>query len=408
MLGIAAATIFITGTATVMMNQLNWERSRFDKTQPLTSQGAAEKGALNQLFSGNQWYSGWFKQTGFGLNQELIQKGMWNELNDPSSNYYKLGADFASGGISKTLLGGAFPGAGLGTQIQGVLNLGKITKEGISTIGSILHKGIKGFINLTNVGKKANDTAQSIIKKKTPGKLDFTNIGSKIAAAGGKAAAGKITGKANISNVGSTMASAGASAVRNKISGSVNLGWIARSIRDAAVGAMSIRGPGGSLKSIGRTVNRVRANRRNQRRATDTHQTARDIIGSRGPGDFTYEGYGGSQKSISETMNSMSGNCVDGTIAQLTLAEKFGIPAEMIMGTWQGQPHVWARINGRDRDIANYALTGSWSPPAAGPTLNDPSMGQVNIHVHGDIYGYNDFKRKVVKAVGDETRGLNL
>ncbi len=112
-----------------------------------------------------------------------------------------------------------------------------------------------------------------------------------------------------------------------------------------------------------------------------------------GPGDFTYEGYGGSRKSISETIGCLSGNCVDGTLAQMSIASAFGIPSEMIATTWNGGPHVYARIAGRTRDIANHALTGSWSAPPRGPG----GAGNM-IVIQGDVYGFDDFKRKVEQA----------
>ena len=115
---------------------------------------------------------------------------------------------------------------------------------------------------------------------------------------------------------------------------------------------------------------------------------------------FRYEGYGGSRKSIANTIGNMSGNCVDGTLAQLSLASSFGIPAEMIMTTWNGNPHVYGRINGVDRDIANHALTGSWSRPPAGPnSSNFDDNRKIELHFHDKVYGMNDFDKQVEKSV---------
>ena len=87
-----------------------------------------------------------------------------------------------------------------------------------------------------------------------------------------------------------------------------------------------------------------------------------------GTGSFSYRGYGGSQQSIGTTLSTKSGNCVDGTLAQIAEAEKWGIPASMIYTYWNGNPHVAANIGGQVRDIANHSLTGNWGlPPAFGP-----------------------------------------
>ena len=90
-------------------------------------------------------------------------------------------------------------------------------------------------------------------------------------------------------------------------------------------------------------------------------------IASGSSGSFTYKGYGGSRQSIGTTLSTNSGNCVDGTLAQIAEAEKWGIPASMIFTTWNGGPHVAANIGGQVRDIANYSLTGNWGLPPAGP-----------------------------------------
>lgn len=115
---------------------------------------------------------------------------------------------------------------------------------------------------------------------------------------------------------------------------------------------------------------------------------------------FTYQGYSGSRQSIAETMNCMSGNCVDGTLAQVALAQSFGIPAKMIATTWNGNPHVYGRINGVDRDIANHALTGSWSAPPAGPGESNTAK-EIHLHIKGDVYGLPDFENKV-KGVAEK------
>jgi len=115
---------------------------------------------------------------------------------------------------------------------------------------------------------------------------------------------------------------------------------------------------------------------------------------------FTYLPYGGIGQSISQTLSNFAGNCVDGSLAQIALANAWGIPAELIQTTWMGNPHVYARIAGQDKDIANHALTGSWRAPPRGPG----GSGSGNIIIQGDVYGYNDFVKKVEQANNKLTR----
>jgi len=135
-------------------------------------------------------------------------------------------------------------------------------------------------------------------------------------------------------------------------------------------------------------------------------------LGFKGPADhssssfksrasgFTYQGYTGSRKSISQTIESMSGNCVDGTLAQVALASSFGIPAEIVKTTWNGNPHVYGRINGVDRDIANHALTGSWGRPPAGPGDSNGNviLQKGAIVIESPEYDVTDLEKKIEKV----------
>lgn len=115
------------------------------------------------------------------------------------------------------------------------------------------------------------------------------------------------------------------------------------------------------------------------------------LLYASGNTNFTYQGYGGIGQSIDTTLNSMTGNCVDGTLAQGYLANFFGIPFRMVETTWQGNPHVYGQANFGggwvDRDIANKALTNNWSRPPAGPNNNNPPQStrkpkEVHIYLH--------------------------
>jgi len=129
-------------------------------------------------------------------------------------------------------------------------------------------------------------------------------------------------------------------------------------------------------------------------------------LDSSGAYGVRYESYGGSKKSISETLSCLSGNCVDLTLGQLTLAKAFGIPAEMVYTTWNGTPHVHGRIAGKDRDVANYALTGNWNAPPRGPFENEQKAvikQEKHYHFEGaNFYGDRDFKNKIRKVLDEE------
>lgn len=116
--------------------------------------------------------------------------------------------------------------------------------------------------------------------------------------------------------------------------------------------------------------------------------------------NFTYQAYEGSQKSIAQTIKDMSGNCVDGTLAQLWMAGQLGIPAGAEFTTWLGHPHMLGIVEGAPRDVANHALTGSWSHPPAGPGGSNNAVKVINLHIEGDVYGLPDFEEKVKGVAG--------
>jgi hypothetical protein len=114
---------------------------------------------------------------------------------------------------------------------------------------------------------------------------------------------------------------------------------------------------------------------------------------ARGPGlGLHYENYTGHQKNAWNAAGTcLTGNCVDMTLG---LMSRYG--GGMVAGTWNGGPHVWWQApSGQQLDPARKALDGTWTPPARGP--NDPSFG-TTIVIQGDIYGFEDFKKKVEEA----------
>jgi hypothetical protein len=107
--------------------------------------------------------------------------------------------------------------------------------------------------------------------------------------------------------------------------------------------------------------------------------------------DLNYESYAGHKKSAWAGPNSLSGNCVDMSLGLISAAGG----GNLVSGTWNGGPHVWANIGGKDYDPARKALEGTWTPPARGP--GDTPLG--SIVINGDVYGYDDFAKKVEGAV---------
>jgi len=113
---------------------------------------------------------------------------------------------------------------------------------------------------------------------------------------------------------------------------------------------------------------------------------------ARGPGiGLSYENYGGHKKNAWNAAGTgLSGNCVDMTLG---LMSAYG--GSMVQGTWNGGPHVWWQSpSGAQLDPARKALEGTWAPPARGP--GGGNFG--NIVIQGDVYGFDDFKRKVEQA----------
>lgn len=119
--------------------------------------------------------------------------------------------------------------------------------------------------------------------------------------------------------------------------------------------------------------------------------------GPSGPFDnlkLNYEGYAGSKKNAWTDGNSMSGNCVDMSLGLIQAAGS----GTLVSGTWNGGPHVWARIGNKDYDPARKALEGTWTPPARGPGDGG------NITIYGDVYGFDDFVNKVENAMNKKIR----
>ena len=136
--------------------------------------------------------------------------------------------------------------------------------------------------------------------------------------------------------------------------------------------------------------------------ATGVVTTIRNFIGmgpagpARGPAgplddmSFRYESYGGAMKNAWTGANSMSGNCVDMTEG---LINKYG--GSMVEGTWNGGAHVWWKSpGGKEYDPARKAINNTFSPPPRGPSGGNGAA----IVINGDVYGFDDFQKKVEQA----------
>lgn len=131
--------------------------------------------------------------------------------------------------------------------------------------------------------------------------------------------------------------------------------------------------------------------------------------GPRGPSDgvnynglsLNYENYPGSKKNAITGNDCLSGNCVD---MSLGLMQMNGGRGSLVMGTWNGGSHMWYKDpSGKQLDPARKALQNTWRPPARGPSSGSGNQ----IIITGDVYGFNDFARKVEQA-NDKIIGNNL
>ncbi len=122
-----------------------------------------------------------------------------------------------------------------------------------------------------------------------------------------------------------------------------------------------------------------------------------------GPG-LEYMGYAGHQMDP-VTALSEGGNCYDMTLGAMMVAENlWGLPTQMIWGTYDGNTHVWAKIDGKDYDPARRAREGTYNPPPQGPGPGIPGSLVVEvggIHIHGPIHGVDDLDNRLKKAEKD-------
>lgn len=118
-----------------------------------------------------------------------------------------------------------------------------------------------------------------------------------------------------------------------------------------------------------------------------------------------YVGYGGHLMNPLTALDS-GGNCFDMTLGIMDVASTlFGLPSEMMWGTYDGNSHVWARIANRDYDLSRRALAGTYSPPPQGPGSSKKDGG---IHFHegaikleGTFVGMEHYKKEIKRYANE-------
>ena len=140
----------------------------------------------------------------------------------------------------------------------------------------------------------------------------------------------------------------------------------------------------------------------------------------------TYDFYFNSKYgSPAEALRAGHFNCYDGMRIVMALASAFGLGASQSSGTWGGTPHSWATVQGIGA-IDTTALQrgyGFTSPKVKGyhagsikrtgsngdvpPSNNNSSNhNEVNIHIHGDVYGIDDLNKKIEEGANRVARRL--
>jgi hypothetical protein len=131
---------------------------------------------------------------------------------------------------------------------------------------------------------------------------------------------------------------------------------------------------------------------------------------------FHHEWYFDDQKSNAKVLADLGGNCYDMAQLLVAIGNAFGLSGGLVNGYWGSVPHTWAYISGiGEMDPTAFVKGMGWSPPGsgsvgstaigisatAGPGSRRGSAGAGignTIIIQGDVYGYDDFVKKVEKA----------
>ena len=123
-----------------------------------------------------------------------------------------------------------------------------------------------------------------------------------------------------------------------------------------------------------------------------------------------YENYEGHQKDPLLALLT-GGNCVDLSLGYGIVGSWLGAKTGIGMGTWDGGLHMYSVLNGQRYDGARMARDGISTPPARGPAPGTLNGGSVTIENYHDwnganVYGYNDFNKKVAQANKSNTKSM--
>jgi len=115
-----------------------------------------------------------------------------------------------------------------------------------------------------------------------------------------------------------------------------------------------------------------------------------------GPG-LEYMAYGGHLKDPIDAVFD-GGNCFDTTLGLMGMINGlFGVPTEMVWGTYDGMSHVWLRANGVDYDPTRRALANTYTPPPQGPgnTGGGVHFHEGAIQIGGPFVGMDEYKKQI-------------
>lgn len=129
--------------------------------------------------------------------------------------------------------------------------------------------------------------------------------------------------------------------------------------------------------------------------------------------DDTYSGlaymnYPGTRGATLNQILDTGGNCMDLTMAGMTTLAGYGIPSEMVWGSWNNNSHVWLRAPGiGDYDPARKILNNTSTPPARGPGESGSKTIIIEkgaVQINAPVYGVDDLDAKIENGI---IKGLN-
>lgn len=97
-------------------------------------------------------------------------------------------------------------------------------------------------------------------------------------------------------------------------------------------------------------------------------------------------------------------NCSDGADALIAFANSCGYSGYKQWGTWDGEGHFWAVINGTPMDTTAWQNGYGWTSPKVhgyGPSSSPKTSNEYNVNVviEGDVYGVDDLNSKIEEGI---------